>query len=304
MRPAALPTRPMVSAAGRRYRLEITTDAPKPNPVLLGSWANCGKTMNDAYRPAPSRNAARFVVHTPRRRIIVMSTSGSRLRTSTMTQATQNTAPTANSASVRVPPQPQTPVWAMPMRIAQMPTVMRAAASQLTRPGVRTGDSGMNFQVANAPASVITSGIQNSQCQPRCSSISAPTTSPAPAPTPRIEDMSPMLPGTFSRGNSSRTIAKASGKMPPATPWMTRATMSMPSDCETAASSVPKLSTSSVHSSSRSLPYMSPRRPMIAVPTEAESRKPVSSQVTPVSLACRSCWNDGRAGITAELSTA
>ena len=45
-------------SAGRRYRPEITTDAPKPNPVLLGSWANCGKTMNDAYRPAPSRKAA------------------------------------------------------------------------------------------------------------------------------------------------------------------------------------------------------------------------------------------------------
>src|SRR5205807_3872837 len=45
-------------------------------------------------------------------------------------------------------------------------------------------------------------------------------------------------------------------------------------------------------------------RPMIAVPTEAESRKPVNSQVTPVSVVCRSCWIVGSAGITAELSTA
>ncbi len=43
---------------------------------------------------------------------------------------------------------------------------------------------------------------------------------------------------------------------------------------------------------------------MIAVPTEAESRYPVSSQVTPVSVVWRLCWIVGRAGITAELSTA
>ena len=43
---------------------------------------------------------------------------------------------------------------------------------------------------------------------------------------------------------------------------------------------------------------------MIAVPTEADSRKPVSSHVTPVSVVCRSCWIVGRAGITAELRTA
>jgi hypothetical protein len=49
---------------------------------------------------------------------------------------------------------------------------------------------------------------------------------------------------------------------------------------------------------------MSPSLPMIAVPTEADSRKPVSSQVTPVSLACRLRWIEGSAGITAELSTA
>ena len=43
---------------------------------------------------------------------------------------------------------------------------------------------------------------------------------------------------------------------------------------------------------------------MIAVPTEAESRKPVSSQVMPVSLACRLCWIVVSAGITAELRIA
>ena len=43
---------------------------------------------------------------------------------------------------------------------------------------------------------------------------------------------------------------------------------------------------------------------MIEVATDADSRKPVSSQVTAVSLAWKSRWNDGSAGITAELRTA
>src|SRR5436305_1029400 len=109
-RPAAAPSRPIASADGNRYRLETTTDAPNPKPVLLGSCANSGKTMNDEYMPAPSRNAARFVVHTPRMRIIVMSTSGSRLRTSTATQIAPTTSPNASNASVLAEPQPQTVV--------------------------------------------------------------------------------------------------------------------------------------------------------------------------------------------------
>jgi hypothetical protein len=43
---------------------------------------------------------------------------------------------------------------------------------------------------------------------------------------------------------------------------------------------------------------------MIEVPTDADSRNPVSSQPTSVSLACRLCWKEGSAGMTAELSTA
>ena len=39
--------------------------------------------------PAPSRNAVRFVVHTPRIRIIVMSIRGDALRSSTATHAQQ-----------------------------------------------------------------------------------------------------------------------------------------------------------------------------------------------------------------------
>ena len=113
-----------------------------------------------------------------------------------------------------------------------------------------------------------------------------------------------MLPATRSLGNSSLAIENASGKIPPATPCTTRAAISIASDWATAANSVPAASTMSVHTNRRSLPYMSPSRPMIDVPTDAETRNPVRSHVTPVSLVCRLCWNDGSAGITAELRIA
>ncbi len=76
IRPASIPITNIVAVLGSRYRPESTTEAPNPKPVERGSCTNCGITMNDEYIPAPSRNAARFVVHTPRTRIISMSTSG------------------------------------------------------------------------------------------------------------------------------------------------------------------------------------------------------------------------------------
>ena len=130
----------------------------------------------------------------------------------------------------------------------------------------------MNRQVAYVATTMTTSGIQNNHCQLRCSTINPPATMPKPDPMPRIADSRPMLPATFSRGNSSRTIPNESGKMPPATPWMTRAAMSTVSECESAASSVPPARMTSVHTSTRSLPNMSPRRPRIAVPTDADRR--------------------------------
>ena len=185
-----------------------------------------------------------------------------------------------------------------------MPPLISAAAGQLIRPGTRTGDSGTNRHVHTAAATISTSGNQKSQCQLRCSTIAAPATMPTPPPIPSSADMSPMLPATRSRGNSSRMIPNASGKMPPPTPWIVRATISSASEPETPASSVPALRTTSVQTRRCSLPYMSPRRPMIAVPTEAESRYAVSSHATPFSEVCRSCWIVGSAGTTAELSIA
>ena len=67
-------------------------------------------------------------------------------------------------------------------------------------------------------------------------------------------------------------IPNASGKIPPAAPWMTRPTSITASDAAIAETSVPTQSSASTITSSRSLPYMSPSRPMIGVATDALSR--------------------------------
>jgi 2-polyprenyl-3-methyl-5-hydroxy-6-metoxy-1,4-benzoquinol methylase len=60
-------------------------------------------------------------------------------------------------------PQPHVVVSLIAISTIEMPRVISAAASQLMRPGTRTGDSGMNRQVANAAMTITISGIQNSQ---------------------------------------------------------------------------------------------------------------------------------------------
>ncbi len=189
--------------------------------------------------PAPRRNAARFAAHTARTRISAMSIKGSALRNSTATQATQTNAPTTSMISVFAEPQPHTVVSLTATRTSVMPTPISAAATQLMRPGTRTGDSGTNRQAQIAASTMITSGTQKSQCQLRCSTMTAPATIPTPAPTPRIADIRPMLPATFSRGNSSRMIPNASGKIPPPAPCTTRAMISTGSEPASAATSVP-----------------------------------------------------------------
>src|ERR1700727_75894 len=99
--------------------------------------------MNDAYIPAPSRNAARLVVHTPRIRIIAMSIRGSRLRSSTATHAAHTAKPAARSPNVLGSPHPHTVVCAIAISRADIPALISAAAVQFTWAGERTGDSGM-----------------------------------------------------------------------------------------------------------------------------------------------------------------
>jgi hypothetical protein len=114
----------------------------------------------DAYIPAPSRKATRLVVHTPRIRIIAMSINGTSLRSSTSTQAVVSATPAASRPRVLGEPQPHVIVSEIAMSMQQKPAVISTAASQLTRPGTRTGDSGTKRQVQKAAATVTTSGIQ------------------------------------------------------------------------------------------------------------------------------------------------
>ena len=58
------------------------TDAPKPKPADCGISTSLGTSRNEPNMPNPTISAVRFVVHTPRRRIIRMSTSGSATRSS------------------------------------------------------------------------------------------------------------------------------------------------------------------------------------------------------------------------------
>ncbi len=99
-------------------------------------------------------------------------------------------------------------------------------------------------------------------------------------------------------------IEKASGKMPPPTPWITRPTSMRVSDEAIAETKVPIPSRASTIRSSRSLPYMSPSRPMMGVVTEALKRKAVRTQPTELSLVCRDSWICGSAGTTSDCSSA
>src|SRR3954451_538853 len=130
------------------------------------------------------------------------------------------------------------------------------------------------------------------------------STMPAPPPTPMIVDISPIEPGTRSRGNSSRMIPKASGKMPPPAPWMTRPRINGPALAAIAETTVPAPMTPIATRSRRSLPYMSPSRPKIGVATDALIRYEVRIHVAVVSEMPRSFWISGSAGATSDCSSA
>ncbi len=93
---------------------------------------------------------------------MVMSISGWVLR-STAIHAPHSSSPAASSASVRALAQPHAVLWAIAISTLDMPAVISAAAVQLTRPGERTGDSGMRRQAQTAATTMAGSGIQNSQ---------------------------------------------------------------------------------------------------------------------------------------------
>ncbi len=109
---------------------------------------------------------------------------------------------------------------------------------------------------------------------------------------------------TRSRGNSSRMIPNASGKIAPPRPWITRATIITGSVVANAASAVPPPTKTRTTSSVRFLPNMSPSRPAIGVATDAASRYVVKIHATPVGVVSRSFCNVGNAGTTRDWSPA
>ena len=106
---------------------------------------------------------------------------------------------------------------------------------------------------------------QKIHCTERWSTITPASTRPSPPPMPKVAEMRPIEVATRSRGNSSRMIPKASGKIAPPAPWMARPRMSTPIDPPIADTSEPSAKTPSTASSTFSLPYMSPRRPRSGV---------------------------------------
>src|SRR5918911_561518 len=106
---------------------------------------------------------ARLVVHTPRKRITLMSTNGTDERSSVRTQKASRPAEAAMRPQKRTDTQPQLCPSLTASKRPPNPSESSSAAYQLTRPGLRTGDSGTIVQVATKAAPSVSSGIQNNQ---------------------------------------------------------------------------------------------------------------------------------------------
>ena len=99
-------------------------------------------------------------------------------------------------------------------------------------------------------------------------------------------------------------IPNASGKTPPAAPCTTRPTSITRSEVASAETIVATQSSMSTTTSSRSLPCMSPSRPISGVAIDALSRYAVSTQLTELTDVCSECWMSGSAGATSDWSSA
>ena len=115
---------------------------------------------------------------------------------------------------------------------------------------------------------------------------------------PQTAERRPIPTLTFSAGNSSRMIAKLSGKSAAPAPETTRKAISDQRFQAKAAPRQPARKSPRLISSSRSLPNWSPSRPRIGVITAPETRKPVSIHVVQAVLEPNSSWNVPSAGKT------
>ncbi len=105
--PAAGAEMIIVTVEGMRKMPDAVTDEPKPYPLPVGVWTNCGISTKALNIPSPTTKPTRFVVQTARNRIIFMSTSGVDERSSTRIHRTARTTATENSPIVRDEVQPQ-----------------------------------------------------------------------------------------------------------------------------------------------------------------------------------------------------
>ena len=119
------------------------------NQSTSGARRAAGCRMNDPNIPAPSRSAARFVVQTPRSRIIRMSTSGSRLAARPHPRRAQSRPTPRRDRACAREPQPHERPSLIGSRSATSQPASSTAPSQLTRPGARIGDSGTTRNVAD-----------------------------------------------------------------------------------------------------------------------------------------------------------
>ena len=128
--------------------------------------------------------------------------------------------------------------------------------------------------------------------------ITPERTSPNPPPIPNTAESSPIPTFIRSGGNSSRMMPNDSGKIAPAAPETMRNAISVQMSGAAAQPMQPTRKVASDTTSRRSFPNRSPSFPRIGVSTDADSRKPVSTQVTQVVDASSSRWSAGSAGTT------
>src|SRR5215218_5396074 len=136
------------------------TEKPNPYPVASGVWTSCGVRMNEPNIPKPTSIAVRLVVHTPRRRIIRMSTSGWSTRVSHQAQTTSTTAAPSIRPTVRAESQPQLLPSLTASSSAASPVESSPAPAQSIFAGARTGDSGTYRRVATTEAATTTNASQ------------------------------------------------------------------------------------------------------------------------------------------------
>ncbi len=121
-------------------------------------------------------------------------------------------------------PQPQSSPSVTASRTATSASESTTAPSQSTRARSTGGEGGTSRCAANAIGSEMRL-IQNSQLTSKLSTTMPASGRPMPAPIPNDALSSPIPAATLGRGKVSRITPKASGKTPPAMPWIARPAM-------------------------------------------------------------------------------